>query len=316
MHPTDQTPVLISVVIVNWNTSALVSRCIRSVLREASSLEGGRIEVIVVDNGSTDDSVSSLKQDFGTHLILIENRRNEGFATACNTGLARAGGGYVLFLNPDTELFAGSLRGLFDFMERRPDVGIIGPRLVGEDGRTQESCAPLPTLGREAWRLLHLDLLWRKSSYPVQTWGVAESRQVEAVQGACMLVRRSLLDQIGPFDEGFFVYSEEIDLCRRAVDAGWRIHWVPQALVLHHGGQSTRLVARKMFIELYRNKLRYFRKHYGIGGALVYKFVLLLASLLRLLVPSLVMPWSRRRRKELMKIVLNYGALVRHLPTL
>ncbi len=312
----DRMTPLVSVVVVNWNTHELVLRCLSSVLRETSDLEARGVEVIVVDNASTDDSVAAIRKELGTRVTLIENSWNEGFARACNTGLRRARGRFVLFLNPDSELLAESPTILLGYMESDPDVGITGPRLVGPDGQTQESCSPLPTLGREAWRLLHLDLVWKKSVYPVAAWGHREPRQVEAVQGACMLVRRDLLDQIGAFDEGFFVYSEEIDLCRRAVDAGWRIVWVPEARVLHLGGQSTRLVARRMFIELYRNKLLYFRKHYGFGGALVYKIVLLLASLLRLLVPPLIMPWSRRRRKELVQIVFNYSALVRQLPNL
>ncbi len=306
----------ISVVIVNWNTGGLLRGCVASVFQQVAKLDSGSVEVIVVDNASSDGSVGLLRQAFGDRVILVENAANEGFARACNIGSERSTGDYVLFLNPDTEMLDGSVEGLAGFLDGHPETGLVGPRLVGPDGETQASCAPFPTLGREFWRLLHLDRLRRWSSYPVSSWPTDRARRVDTVQGACIMVRRTLLDEIGPFDEGFFVYSEEIDFCRRAADSGWGIEWVPQARVLHLGGQSTRLVARKMFLELYRNKLRYFRKHYGLSGALVYKLILAATALPRLVLPSLLIPLSPGRRNALREIVFNYGALLRHLPTL
>ncbi len=288
----------VSVVVVSWNTRDLLRNCLLTVDREARQLNDGELEVFVVDNGSTDGTVQMLQKSFPS-VALIANTENVGFAVANNQALARCRGEYVLLLNPDTELKAGAIAQMARFLKSRLYVGAVGPLLVSPDGSMQESCYPRPTLFRELWRLLYLDRLHRLTNYPMAEWTLDRPRQVETLQGACILIKRSVLDEIGLLDQDFFIYTEEIDLCRRILAAGWRIYWLPIATVVHYGGQSTRQAASKMFIELYRSKLHYFRKHNGWLGGFLYKVILLICIVPRLVLPPLAWAVSYQRAKML-----------------
>ena len=303
----------VSIVIVSWNTRDLLRDCLASTLGACAAL-GRPAEVIVVDNASTDGTSEMVRREF-PGVQLVENRQNAGFAAANNQGIRLRRGGHVLLLNPDTKVTPDFLRVLVGFLEANPDVGAVGPRLIDRDGAHQVSCAPLPTLGRELWRLLHLDALYRVASYPASRWATRTPQDVECIQGACLLIRGAALDEAGLLDERFFVYTEEVDLCRRLRDRGWRLMWVPAAEIVHYGGQSTRQVEARMFLELYRTKVQYFRKHAGVTGAAAYKLVLLAGALPRLVLPPLAMAFVPSRRAAWRGLVRNYTALVAELRT-
>lgn len=304
----------VSVVIVSWNTRDLLRECLASTLQACQALEQPT-EIIVVDNASTDDSVQMMRNEF-PQVHIVANARNVGFAAANNQGIRRSCGRYVLLLNPDTRAASDFLRILVAYLESHPAAAAAGPRLLGGSGEQQVSCYPLPTLRRELWRLLHLDRVSSVASYRMDRWAPDVPRDVESIQGACILLRRDALAGAGLLDERFFIYTEEIDLCRRLNDRGWTIAWVPRAVVMHYGGQSTRQLEARMFLELYRSKVEYFRKHLGRGGALAYKAVLLIATLPRMVVPSvawLVQPSQRGKWRALLR---NYSSLVGALPAL
>lgn len=303
----------VSVVIVSWNTRDLLRNCLLTVDREARLLDG-ELEVFVVDNGSTDGTVEMVRKSFPS-VALIANTENAGFAAANNQALARCKGEYVLLLNPDTELKTGALGQMIRFLKSGVYVGAVGPLLISPDGSMQESCYPRPTLFRELWRLLYLDRLHRIAAYPMTDWSLDRARQVETLQGACILIKRSVLDEIGLLDQDFFIYTEEIDLCRRIIAAGWRIYWLPVATVVHYGGQSTRQAASQMFIELYRSKLHYFRKHNGWLGGFLYKVILLICIVPRLVLPPLAWAVSYQREKML-SIMRLYRLLLFELRSL
>lgn len=305
----------ISVVIVSWNTRELLGRCLASVEREAESFAEDEVEVLVVDNGSTDGTVPMIRSDFPS-VILLENKGNVGFAAANNQALAVCSGQYVLLLNPDTELKSGSLSTMTGTLDSDSSISAAGPLLVGQDGRMQTSCYPLPTLSRELWRLLHLDCIWPLAVYRMDKWERDRPREVETLQGACLMVRRSVLDQVGVLDERFFIYTEEIDLCRRISAAGGRLFWTPAAEVVHHGGGSTRQVAGPMFIELYRSKLQYFRKHHGAAGALLYKLILFVIILPRIAAAPIASIFSSFHRPRLLAVTRLYRLLLAQLPML
>ncbi len=304
----------VSVVVVSWNTRDLLRNCLLTVDREARQLADGELEVFVVDNGSTDGTVQMLRKSFPS-VALIANTENAGFAVANNQALARCRGEYVLLLNPDTELKAGAIDQMVRFLKSRLYVGAVGPLLISPDGSMQESCYPRPTLFREFWRLLYLDRLHRLANYPMAEWTLDRPRQVETLQGACILIKRPVLDEIGLLDQDFFIYTEEIDLCRRILAAGWRIYWLPIATVVHYGGQSTRQATSKMFIELYRSKLHYFRKHNGWLGGFLYKVILLICIVPRLVLPPLAWAVSYQRAKML-SIMRLYRLLLFELKSL
>jgi GT2 family glycosyltransferase len=204
----------------------------------------------------------------------------------------------------------GALAALVDFLDHQPKAGAVGSALVGGDGVLQTSCSPAPTVGRELWRLLHLDRLYPLAQYPMQRWSRVEPRPVDVVQGASLLLRRAALEQIGPLDETYFMYTEETDLCYRLRRAGWSVYWAPASVVTHYGGQSTRQIATMMFLQLYRSKLLYFRKHYGLRAGARYKGVLYLTGGLRVLLSEIVGIVRPAQRQQQRQIAQNYRQLL------
>ncbi len=252
----------VSAIIVSYNTRELLRRCLRS-LAAATVTDGLAIEAIVVDNASGDGSAAMVAQEF-PWAVLVANQRNLGFAAASNLGLARAGGRYPILLNPDTEVRPGALRALVDFADAHPRAAAVGPALVYGDGSPQHSCFRFPTLLMQLLDFfpLHHRLLSSRLNgrYPLQR---SQPFAVDHPLGACMLLRREALASVGPLDEGYFIYCEEVDWCWRAKRAGWEVYCVPQAVVVHHAAQSTRQFAERMFVELYRSRHRLVARHYG-----------------------------------------------------
>jgi GT2 family glycosyltransferase len=223
-------------------------------------------------------------------------------------------GRYILLLNPDTEAQPAALEALVRFMEDHPRVGAAGARIVNPDGSLQRSCFRAPRLSRELWRLLHLDVLYPYAEYRIRTWDQTQPRAVDTVLGACLLIRRTALDQVGQLDERFFIYSEEVDLCTRLRAAGWAVFWVPGAVVMHRGGESTRQVAAAMFLRLYQAKVLYFRKHQGQFGARVYKLILAVAATSRLALSPAAWLEGPTARERHLALAGAYGRLLRALP--
>lgn len=305
----------LSIIIVNWNTRELLCRCLETVQANIESIPSAQIETFVVDNVSSDGSASMVRARF-PRVQLIENEENVGFAGGNNQAIRESRGRYILLLNPDTEVLDNTLGILVDYMDRHPQVGGVGARILNPDSSLQPSCYPLPTLRRELWRLFHLDVLHPYGTYDMAAWNVEVARPVESLLGACLLVRRRALDTVGLLDEAYFMYSEEIDLCYRLQNAGWPLHWVPQARLIHYGGQSTRQVASEMFLQLYRAKIHYFRKHHGRVSAQLYKLILLCASLPRLTLPLVSALVRKRQRPQTITLVRNYWQLCLKIPTM
>lgn len=311
--PEDATPVL-SVIVVGWNTREYLAKCLASVQR-AGEESSPNLEILVVDNASSDGSAEMVKQQF-PQVRLMQNRDNLGFARANNQALAQSRGDYILLLNPDTELESGALSELFGFLEQHPDAGAVGARLVNPDRTLQLSCHPGPGLFREFWRLFHLDKFWPLAVYPMEKWDVKQPRVVETLQGACLMIRRRAIEEVGNLDEEYFIYSEEVDLCRRLRARGWKLWWVPEATVVHHGGQSTRQVQAEMFLRLYQGKILYFRKHFGLWKSRFYKAILAAAALARqVLIPLALFRTGDQRRHDLV-LARHYRALLQALPRL
>jgi GT2 family glycosyltransferase len=301
----------LSIVIVSWNTRALLVDCLNS-LAEAIAKD---VEVLVVDNASDDDSVAVVREKF-PWVKLIANRENVGFATGNNQAIRQSTGEYALLLNPDTIVLPGALTTLMAFMDEKPKAGMAGSRVLNPDGTLQTSAYPAPTLFRELWRLFHLDALWPRGVYDMDDWPTDVNRKVDVLLGACILCRRQALDQIGLMDEKYFMYSEEVDLCYRVRQAGWAIYWVPAAKIIHYGGQSTAQVAGEMFLRLYQGKLIYFKKHYGRATTLAYKLVILLTALSRLLLTPLAWLEHPKQRERHLALAGRYWRLVLSLPNL
>lgn len=302
----------LSIVIVNWNTCDLLNNCLQSIFNPPLDLD---FRTIVVDNASNDGSQKMVEERF-PEVELISNSNNPGFAYANNQALKKCSSEMVLLLNADTVVKPGSIETMVEYIENNPKVGIVGARLLNPDGSLQVSAYPEPTLTREFWRLFHLDKLWYYGTYPMDNWNHNEPRKVDVLKGACMLIRMEALEDVGMFDEDYFIYSEEVDLCARMQDSGWSLYWLPTAKITHIGGQSTQQVAEEMFLQLYQGKIQYFRKHNSSLVAILYKLIILLASLGRISLTPIAYLERPDLRQYHLHLSSNYRRLLWALPEL
>jgi hypothetical protein len=247
--------------------------------------------VFVVDNASSDGSAEMVRVRF-PWVRLIRNTENVGFARANNQAIDLALGRYVLLLNSDTEVQPGALAALVGFMEASPRAGAVGPYLLNSDGTLQPACHPMLTPWREFVRLLFLDRFLHVATYGAAWWNTDSPRQTEVIKGACLLLRREALEQVGPLDGSYFMYTEEVDLCYRLLQAGWQLWWMPTARVIHHGEASSRQVAQAMYIQLYRSKVQFYRKYGGEPRANLFKGLLRVAYWPRVIAMTALAPAS------------------------
>jgi len=278
----------LSIIIVSWNVRDLLRKCLLSVNSEQSTVNSQQsastvhcslfTEILVVDNASRDGTVEMLRSEF-PNVRVIANSENVGFTRGNNQALAVAQGRYLFLLNPDTELRPGALQALMEYMDAHPRVGIAGPQLLYRDGTLQSSRRRFPTLETaflESTKLQqwfpHNRILTRY--YMLDTRDDA-TQEVDWINGAAMFVRRVVYEQIGGFDESFFMYSEELDWCYRAKQAGWQIVYLPTAQVVHHEGKSSEQVVAARDIHFHSSKVRFFRKYRGAFIAEILRVFLL-----------------------------------------
>ncbi len=266
---------MLSIIIVNYNTGRLLKDCIASIYRETTILP---FDIWVVDNSSTDASVSMIQQNF-PQVNLIENKENVGFARANNQAIARCIGNYILLLNPDTLILQNALEKIVDFMDGHPTVGICGCKVLNEDGTLQLACRrSIPTSGVALFRLTGLSRLFPKSKimakYNLTYLDPNEANEVDAVSGAFLMIRRKVVDNIGKLDERFFMYGEELDWCLRAKKAGWTVMYYPDAEIIHYKGECSKSNSRKAAFEFYRSMYLFHKKHFAENYNLVINIII------------------------------------------
>ncbi len=251
----------ISVVIPSWNTREYLDACLRTLFAS----RGPTLEVIVVENGSEDGSAELVESSY-PHVTLVKNEHNEGFARGCNQGMEIASGRYVLLLNTDTEMRENALADLYRFLEEHDDYAAVAPRLVHADGRTQRTVQAFPNLRTALFFATPLER-WLPESrelrrYFMRDWSQETSRDIDQPPAAVLLIRKSVLDSIGHFDEQFWLFFNDVDLSKRMKRAGWKTRYLAEAKVLHHVGGSTKNFAG--FVpEWQKNRLAFYRKHHG-----------------------------------------------------
>ncbi len=245
----------LSVSIVNTNSRGLLLACLES-------LQGEDAELVVLDNASEDGSADAVTARF-PGVRLIAQKRRAGFGANHNTVIRSTGGRYVYVLNEDTTSDDWGFARMVEYMDAHPRVAALGPRIAYPDGRRQASAWRFPT---PVTSLLSLPSLGRVGI--VQSHG-DEARTVDWVMGAALLLRRSALDEVGLFDEGFFIYSEEVDLQLRLRRAGWDVHFFPAVTVVHHESQFSAEIPERRINEMWRSRHRYWRKHHSPLGARV-----------------------------------------------
>ncbi len=296
----------LSIIIVSWNTRELLARCLESVY---ATMQGRTFEVLVVDNASRDGSAQMVREQF-PQVRLIENRENVGFARANNQALRESHGDYLLLLNSDTLVLPDAVEALLAFMERYSSVGACGPRLLSADGSVQVSCGQLPTFSRLLFDLTGLSRFNGHDDFPAGD----SARRVGWIQGACLLIRRETIGDVGLLDEDYFMYTEEVDWCYRASVVGWGLCYVPASRVIHYGGQSAARAPVQKRAQLYGSKLLFVRKHYGWPLYALLKVATKTAALLKLGASGILLTVSRPAQRAARQDALqSYYAVLRNV---
>ncbi len=264
----------LSIIIVNFETPDYTLGCIDSLF---ANPPGCSFEVLLIDNGSSDGSLDLIREK-RPEVICIESGSNLGFSKANNLGLHNARGEYVLLLNSDTKILDDAIGRLTVYLDECPEVGVVGCKQLDGHGRLQLSWGAFPTFVSEIYRkLLHGRLSindLRVREYLEEKY--AGSNEVEWVSGSCLMARREALFQAGLLDENFFMYFEDIDLCRNVRDKGWKIHFSSETTIVHYGGVSAKKNLLRVLVIYRKSQIYFTKKYYGMSGVLVLKSMLML----------------------------------------
>jgi GT2 family glycosyltransferase len=276
----------ISVIIVSWNTRSYLRDCLNSI-RQADTSHVQ--EVIVVDNASKDNSPEMVTEEF-PEVNLIRAGENLGFARANNLAMQHATGSIFALVNSDVVVHPGCLETLATFLHQHDNVGLVGPRIIGGNGRLQRTCRRLPNVWNTLCRILALDRVfpfWSLfSGFELPHLNHNRTMEVEVLSGCFWVAKRKAVDEVGGLDERFFFYAEDIDWCKRFRKAGWKLMFIPGAAATHFGGASTSNAPLYYSIEMLRATLSYWRKHHGIAGHVTCYMLLLAHHGLRLMIRS------------------------------
>ncbi len=275
----------LSILIVSWNVADLLADCLDSLFAGLGDL---RAEVILVDSASSDATVALIRQRF-PQVTLLAQSENVGYTRGNNLALAQAQGRHLLLLNPDTEVASDALAQMVAYLDANPDVGIVGPYTRNSDGSTQSTRRRFPTLATAFFESTWLQGVAPKrllDRYYVNDAPPDQTIDVDWVQGSALMTRREVYQQIGGLDEGYVMYSEELDWCKRAKGRGWRVVFLASAQITHHGGKSSDQVVARRHILFQESKLRYFRKYHGRAAAQSLRLFLLSSYAVQLAVEA------------------------------
>lgn len=297
----------LSVIIVNWNAGDVLPDCINSLYLTINV----PFEIILVDNNSSDNSVSMLKELF-PGVLLISEKENLGFARACNKGFLRSTGKYILFLNPDTVVSDGAISKMTEFLTDHPEVGIVGPKIIEKNGGISFECKRgLPTIYQDFLKMFLIRRMVDRLKFylgailpsrKTANTFYEKTEECECLSGSCMLMRRSLFELLNGFDESVSMYLDDNDICKRSNDAGFKNFYVAEAEIIHIGRYSTgKSEDYKMYDVLsIEAHLFYYKKHFGLLKAVLFKFLILLSVPYLLTIDIVCFPYfiMRKRVKE------------------
>lgn len=290
----------LSIIIVNWNSAEYLRKCIKAILNNSENIS---LEIIVVDNASYDGCEAIISHEFNA-VKFIQSERNLGFAGANNLGFERSLSKNLLFLNPDTEIRSGALIKMLDTMESDNANGIVGAHLLNTDGSVQSTAIQkFPTilnqlLGTDILMTLYPNsriwnniCLYKKSALPVE---------VDVVSGACLMIRREVFEKVNMFSTDYFMYSEDIDLCYKVRKAGWKVVYLQDAIVIHHGGKSSSHSNSSSFsdIMILESRLMFFRKFKNWLYCIIYRILIFFASGIRILFGLSMLPTCKKKEKS------------------
>lgn len=258
---------ILSIIIVNWNGKELTENCVESIfLENRRRIENKEFEIIIIDNGSTDGSIEYLKS-YSRPIKLICNKKNAGYAPACNQGMKAASGKYVLLLGNDTIILDKALESCIKFLDENGDCGAAGCRLVNPDGSVQNNCKKFPNFTNGFFTYLSLDKL--NHDYDMDWFKYDETREVEQISTTFLMIRKSLLEKIGYFDESYKILYNDVDLCMKIWQTGSKIYFLSTAEIIHLGSQSTKKADFSLRKIMYKDIYRYFRRNFGLKAILL-----------------------------------------------
>ena len=264
----------LSVVIVNYQTFELTKNTINSIFEYSYPFS---LEVIVVDNASSDDSLSKLKDYFKDKVKFIASAENNGFAAGNNQALNVSQGKYVLLLNSDTIVWEDTLESIYNYMEKHTDVGACGCRVLLENGELDKACKrSFPNVKNSFFRLFHIPTNSEDDDYNLDNLPDGEIYEIDCLTGAFMFIRKTALDEVGFLDETFFMYGEDIDLCYRIKQAGWKIVYYGKSKITHLKGASSKKQKSKLIYEFYRAMYIYYNKHHAKESSFIVNIVVYL----------------------------------------
>ena len=264
----------LSVVIVNYQTFELTKNTINSIFEYSYPFS---LEVIVVDNASSDDSLSKLKDYFKDKVKFIASAENNGFAAGNNQALNVSQGKYVLLLNSDTIVWEDTLESIYNYMEKHTDVGACGCRVLLENGELDKACKrSFPNVKNSFFRLFHIPTNSEDDDYNLDNLPDGEIYEIDCLTGAFMFIRKNALDEVGFLDETFFMYGEDIDLCYRIKQAGWKIVYYGKSKITHLKGASSKKQKSKLIYEFYRAMYIYYNKHHAKESSFIVNIVVYL----------------------------------------
>ncbi|OGC04017.1 hypothetical protein A2276_05310 [candidate division WOR-1 bacterium RIFOXYA12_FULL_43_27] len=272
----------LSIIIVNTNNKKILGECLASIYQNTLKVS---FEIIVTDNGSIDGSQEMIKSDY-PQVRLIENKENAGFIRASNQGLRTAKGRYRMLLNDDTITKDSAFDKMIDFMDQNPSIGALGPKLLNVDGTIQRQGG-----------------LFGKKFYLSQ-----RPVPVDFVIGACLMVRKEVIDKVGLMDEKLFFYNDDLDWCMSIRKAGWKVYFYPDAEIVHYGGLSSkRVFNRRLFVEGFRGGIYFCKKHYGRAAWIIYRFLLAIGIMTA--IPLLILSFPFKREKILDRLLAYFDVL-------
>lgn len=253
----------LSIIIVNYNTKELLENTIQSVIETVKSI---KYEIIVVDNASSDGSIKMVKKQY-PQVNLIENKDNLGFPKANNIGIKEAMGQYILLLNSDTKVLESCIQKCLDYMDRNFEIGALSCKLLLDNKKLDHACKRgFPTPKASLYYILNLHKLFPASNkfgqYTLNYLPIDEVNEVDAITGAFMMVRKEVINKVGPLDETFFMYGEDLDWCFRIKEAGYKVIYYPEAVTIHYKGGSSKKKRYKTIYEFHRAMYIFYNKHY------------------------------------------------------
>lgn len=261
----------LSIIIVNWNTRELIKKCIESIFDTTpqSELE---YEVIVIDNGSKDGSIEYL-QSLGNKIVLLSNKTNRGYAAACNQGMERAAGKYILLLGSDTLMLKDTLKECSVYLENHPLTGAVGCKLLNHDSSAQNSCKRFPTIKNAFFAYLSLDKLNR--DYDMADFNYDKTISVDQIATTFLMIKAEVIHKAGMFDEAYRILYNDVDLCKRIKNDGWEIVFLHTCSIYHLGSHSTKQAGFAIRKKMYGDIYRYYCRNFGFKAKFLYPILVI-----------------------------------------